>query len=384
MKIVHSFLILLLIVIASIWVYKDINKTRSDAILEASKNLELTRDIRIAQLTSDVKTMYSEIRFWADNKLLQEDILEAFSAWYELSYAPKVVAKQLYITDNPLHPNYTADYYNANDGSRYSKVHEKLHKLLKGLTQRRGYYDVFLITNTGDVIYTVYKEADFATNLVSGRYKDSGLAKGFREVIDNTNLNHVSLFDFSPYEPSNNKPASFIQTSVIDSNNKTIGVLAFQLPVEPIYKILNNRSGLSQSTEILAVGSDYKQRNAVVNVSKAVKKGESNLVKSSAITRALAGKDGVEQLEDYKGLTTISAYAPFQFSQNILGRTAKNNWAIVVKQDLEEILEPVNKILKKKYMWLAGLTLLSLLLAFLITNRKIDVSITEDEEVSVR
>ena len=384
MKIMHSLLVLSLLVIASIWVYKDIQQVRNDAVLKASKNLELTRDIRIAQLTSDVKTMYSEIRFWADNKLLQEDVLEAFDSWYELSYAPKVVAKQLYVTDNPLYPNYTADYYNANDGSRYSEVHEKLHKLLKGLTKRRGYYDVFLVANNGDVIYSVYKEADFATNLVSGRFKESGLAKGFREVIDNTNLNHVSLFDFSPYEPSNNNPASFIQTSVIDSNNKTIGVLAFQLPVEPIYKILNNRSGLSQSTEILAVGSDYKQRNAVVNVSKAVKKSESIAFKSSAITQALAGNNGVEQLEDYKGLITISAYAPFQFSQNILGRTAKNIWAIVVKQNLQEILEPANQSLKKKYMWLTGLTLLSLLLAFLITNRKIDVSITEDEEVSVR
>ena len=121
-----------------------------------------------------------------------------------LSENPKTTARQLYITDNPLYPNYTADYFNAKDGSLYSEMHEKMHHLIRGLTKSRGYYDVFLIANNGDIVYTVYKEDDYATNLLTGKYKDTSLAQGFREVQQNTNLNHVALYDFIPYEPSNN------------------------------------------------------------------------------------------------------------------------------------------------------------------------------------
>lgn len=350
-----------------------IEQVRSEAITDASERLKLTRDIRIAQLNSEVKTIYSEIRFWADSKILRQGMEQMLIAWDELGYDPKAQARRLYITDNPLYPNYTADFYKADDGSSYSDNHEKLHHLLKGLTQRRGYYDVFLIANNGDVIYTVYKEDDYATNLFKGKYKDTTLAQGFREVQDDTDLNHVSLFDFTPYAPSNFSSSSFIQAAIFDQNNKTLGILAFQLPVEPIDAVIRNVSGKSGLTEILAVGSDHLLRN---RVDKVIIKEQ---LQSVAIDKALKGESGVEPLVDYKGNTTISAYAPFDFSQNILGNTQRNTWAIVVKQDLAEILDPVEKAIKKWLSLLAGLAFLSLILAWLLAARsKEDLSTTEE------
>lgn len=38
-----------------------------------------------------------------------------------------------------------------------------------------GYYDTFLITPDGDIVYTMAKEADYGTNLMDGEYKDSNL-----------------------------------------------------------------------------------------------------------------------------------------------------------------------------------------------------------------
>ncbi len=375
MRNIHFLIIPLLLLISSYFIYQDIQQTKKEALSKVSKKLELTRDIRIAQLNNDVKTMYSEIRFWAENDTLRHDLERIFTAWYELSFAPKVRARQLYIEDNPYYPNYTADYYNAKDGSSYSEIHEKLHELLKGLTRERGYYDVFLISINGDVIYSVFKEDEYATNLLLGKYKETSLAHGFREVMDNTNLNHVSLFDFTPYPPSNNKPASFIQTSVVNDDNKTIGVLAFQLPLEPINKILNARSGLADGIEVLAIDEDHLARNSIDTIT------INNKFESTAINKALMGEEGVSQSKDYRGVQSVIAYAPFQFSQNILGGTATNTWAIIVKQDVESILKPANQALKIKYMWLAGLAFISLLLTWLITNRKEDLSITEEERL---
>ena len=379
MKIFHILFILMLTALVFWGTQQQMEKARQEAIIEASERLKLTRDIRIAQLNSELKTIYSEIRFWADSKVLTKGMQKMLVAWHELSADPKARARQLYIMDNPLSPNYAADYNKANDGSLYSENHEILHYLLKGLTKRRGYYDVFLIANNGDIIYTVFKEDDFATNLLHGKYKDTTLAQGFREVQDDTDLNHVSLFDYIAYAPSNNVPSSFILTSVIDENNKTLGVLAFQLPVEPINAIISNISTRLGLIEVLAVGEDHLLRN---RVNKVVVKTQ---IKTEAIDKALRGESGVEQLIDNKGKLTLTAYAPFEFSQNILGKTKKNMWAILVKKDMVEILTPVDNKIKKWLSILAGLTFLSLLLAWLFVVRsKQDLRVTDKDSQVTR
>jgi len=373
MKVFHLFFIVALLALTFFGLQYRIEQVRQEAISEASERLELTRDIRIAQLNSELKTIYSEIRFWADSKLLIDGMEEILIGWNDLSVNPKAKARQLYITENPLHPNYTADFYKADDGSIYSENHEKLHRLLKGLTQQRGYYDVFLIANNGDIVYTVYKEDDYATNLLTGKYKDTTLAKGFREVIDNTNLNHVSLFDFIPYAPSNNASSSFIQASIIDRNNKPQGMLAFQLPTESIDAILSNVSGRGGLTEIFAVGSDHLLRNRIDNV--VIKEK----LQSEAIDKTLNGESGVDQLTDYKGVATLTAYAPFHFSQDVLGETDKNTWAIIVKQEIDEILGPVEREMKKWLILLAGLAILSLIMAWVLSIKsKEDLRTTEE------
>ena len=373
MKLFHLIFVALIIIATIFGAQKIIKNIKQDAVQQASENLQLIRDIRIAQLESEVKTIYSEIRFWAESKPVEEGMSQILNAWYELSLNPKVDAKRLYITENPLHPNYTADYLNAGDDSLYSYFHEKMQTLLRGLTKYRGYYDVFLIANDGDIVYTVYKEDDYATNLLTGKYKETTLAQGFREVQDNTNLNHVSLLDFIPYAPSNNVASSFIQTSIIDSNNKTQGVLAFQLPSEPIDKILKGIDSKYKKINIMAVGPDYLMRN---RINKRVITEKFN---SNAVDKALMGESGSEQVLNDKGINEMVTYAPFNFSLNILGATNKNTWAIIVKQDMAEIMKPVEDNIKKWLSLLAGLALFSLLFAWLLTRGKEDLSITEEE-----
>jgi len=374
MKIFHFLFAAILLVVLFFSGQKVISDLRQDAIDQASGNLKLTRDIRIAQLNSEIKTMYSEIRFWAESKPIKEGMAQLLNSWNELSIDPKSTARQLYITDNPLFPNYTADYFNANDGSLYSANHEKMHKLIRGLTKSRGYYDVFLIANNGDIVYTVYKEDDYATNLLTGKYKDTTLAQGFREVQENTNLNHVALYDFVPYAPSNNEAASFILSSIVDENNKTQGVLGFQLPRESLDKILKNIITEDQKITIMAVGSDHLLRNRIEN--ELIKEPQ----KSNAITKALKGNTGLEKITGNDKKSYLTAYAPFDFSMNILGDTNKNTWAIIVKQEINEILNPVNKHIKKWLSLLLGLALLSLILSWLLTRGKEDLAITEEEE----
>ncbi len=373
MKRFHFLMLLLIVAIFAVSAYYKQQSMMHEATHRAEKTLQMTLQMRASQLHNLLQTIRSEIRFWAESRQLQEDMQSLVTAWDALAtLSPDgnaaTLARQLYITDNPYYPNYLRDYSKAPDGSAYSEYHEKVHALLKGLTDQRGYYDVFLFNQQGDVIYTVYKEDDYGRNFLHGKYKNSSLAKGVREVLEHTNLNHVALQDFIPYAPSNNAPASFIETILTDKQNQTLGVLAFQLPIKPIDKIMHNVSGLGKDVELLLVGQDHTLRNnSVLNKNM---KALSVRLKSQVIDNALSGKRGILRSKDYRGVETLAAYEPFDFSGSY--------WALVAKQDVDAIYTPVKKAFKRWLLTMAGLTVLSLFLAWLLTRRKDDVSTTEN------
>ena len=78
--------------------------------------------------------------------------------------------------------------------------------------ERRGYYDLFLIDDTGVVSYSVTKEADYQSNLVSGPYSDSGLAQLYRQVME---TGEYTFSDFQPYAPSGGALAAFVGAPVV-------------------------------------------------------------------------------------------------------------------------------------------------------------------------
>ncbi len=373
MRLFHGFMLLLIAAVFAASVYYKHQSLYKEATRRAEKTLQMTLTMRSSQLQSLLQTMRSEIRFWAESEQLREGMQAMVTAWDQLAKRSPdgkaaTLARQLYITDNPYYPNYLRDYEKAPDGSAYSDIHEKMHRLLSGLTDQRGYYDVFLFNQAGDAIYTVYKEDDFATNFMHGKYKHTSLAKGVREVLEHTNLNHVALQDFIPYAPSHDTPASFIETIVTDKQNRTLGVLAFQLPLDPIDNIMRDVSGLGKGIELLLVGQDHTLRNHSV-LNKTLK-ALSITLNSQAIEAGLGGKRGMLRAKDYRNIETLSVYAPLNFSGN--------QWALIAKQDMDAIYAPVDKIFKRDVMIMTALIILSLFLAWLLTRRKDDTRTTED------
>ncbi|WP_068311037.1 methyl-accepting chemotaxis protein [Polycladidibacter hongkongensis] len=144
---------------------------------------------------------------------------------------------------------------NAQSGVKgYAYVHEQFDDWFQEVREASGYYDIFLINKAGDVVYSATKESDFATNLISGPWKSSGLAKAFSMAMDD-GTHKVQLVDFEAYAPSNGEPASFIATPIIRYGD-TMGVLALQMPAGKISKLLSENIGLSELGDTVLFGSD--------------------------------------------------------------------------------------------------------------------------------
>ncbi|MCK9296535.1 MAG: hypothetical protein M0P70_15800 [Desulfobulbaceae bacterium] len=47
----------------------------------------------------------------------------------------------------------------------------------------QGFEDLLLISQKGDVVYSVKRHSDFGANLTTGQYKDTGLSQAFSKAI---------------------------------------------------------------------------------------------------------------------------------------------------------------------------------------------------------
>ena len=170
--------------------------------------------------------------------------------------------RDLYITKNPFPAGKKLEYFDAKDGSNYSTLHARLHPFFKQYLEQYGYYDIFLVDGeTGDVLYSVYKELDFGSNLVSGTYNTTNIARLFKDINSSSSAdNKAKLVDFQPYAPSNGDPAAFIASAVYDGSQK-IGAVIFQMPINKIDAVMQERSGLGETGETYLVGADKLMRS---------------------------------------------------------------------------------------------------------------------------
>ncbi len=300
--------------------------------LQVNDRLQAVLASRKSELGNYLTSIQEDLQLVAENSNTLS-ALNAFSAgWKALGDAAEADLQRLYIEDN-RHPIGEKDkLYDALDGSEYSRMHAIYHPWFHNLQQKRGYYDVFLINAEGDLVYSVFKELDYATNLNTGKWKSSDLGKAFREAIKQERGDAV-FFDFKPYAPSNGAAASFISQPIFDETRTVVGVLVYQMPIERIDGIMQKSEGMGESGESYIVGTDHLMRSNSRFSEESTILDPNMRVTGVTVDGALRGRSGIEVVEDYRGIDVVSAYAPLEY----LG----TKWAILAEMDVSEMREPV-------------------------------------------
>ena len=213
----------------------------------------------------------------------------------------------------------------AQSGGAYSDEHAAIHPGIRSFLMARGYYDIFFINPAGDVVYSVYKEADFATNVVDGAYAQSGLGDVFRAAKTLENGKYA-YSDFQPYAPSAGAPAAFVAEPVRDSTGNLLGVVVVQVPSNRI------ETALISDTDEAGVAS-YAVNEAGIAISNSPKvEGQQALIAEVDLSHARAGETDWEAI-GLQGAPAILAAAQADFFD------AK--WWIVVEKKSEVALAPI-------------------------------------------
>jgi len=294
-----------------------------------------------------------------------------------------------FISHNP-HPLGSKDaLIDIANGSDYAQVHARNHPSIRNFLNTFGYYDIFIADAKGNVVYSVFKELDFATNLNTGPYANTGIGEVFKASLS-LPLGETFLSDFDSYLPSYNNPASFIGSPIYE-NGSVIGVLIFQMPIDQLNALLTHdqewsQSGFGESGETYLVGGNktlrtekrrlletpqvYYERLRATNNSQAevIEKKQTGMalhaIDNASVSDALLGNSGVTVVTNLLNENVYSSYAPI--------RIGSMTWIVLSEITEKEAFSAISalseKVISYSFLVLIVLGLASLAIAWAITK----------------
>ena len=276
---------------------------------------------------------------------------------------------------------------------RYGETHARYHPIFRRNLHELGSYDLFLIdAASGDIVYSVGKEVDFATNLLTGPYANTHLGTLFRKVRETSDVEAVHLADFEPYAPSLYKPAIFMAAPIVEAG-RTIGVLVMQVPTRRLDDIVTGGdhgqpAGLGGTGHIYLVGHDFKMRSQVRFLKEAMENDKETFlahlrasgaapamvqaidrhetavlqleVHHEAVEQVLRGIQGEVLYTDYRGRPVLSSFTPLAIPEV--------QWALIAEIRAAEAFAPIDSFARQGLGWGLGLLVLAAAFAWYFTR----------------
>ncbi len=305
----------------------------SSAIEQQSyEKLEAVADGRRNQIESYLGNIETDLKLISADTNTLRAVDEFSSSWRLLGGNQLDELQSRYIKNNP-HPNGKKHLLDTASVDHYDDVHSKYHTNFRNKILEEGYYDLFLIDTDGNIIYSVFKELDYATNLKNGEWRDSDLGVIFRDITSAKDANKIVLKDYRPYGPSADAPAAFIGKAVV-RNGQAIGALVLQMPSDTIAKIMGNTTGLGASGETVLLRKD----GYLISDSQKIDGDDTLKVKmSSDMVKAATGETILTgDMTGYRDLTSSTAMVRVNFRGS--------DWVIAALIDRGEALAGVTSM----------------------------------------
>ena len=216
---------------------------------------------------------------------------------------------------------------------------------LTNFKENYDFYDIFLISADGFIFYSVAKEADYQTNIITGEYKDTNLGSLVREVKESKSFEFV---DFAHYAPTGGKPAGFFAIPLLNEKNEIEMIVVAQASQAQIQDIMSETTGLGNTGETFIVGQDQTRRTetrflADLGVESTILDPKFK-VDTVASRSALAGESSQGTFTDYRGLQVMAVWSPVEITESSTSRADAQTWGLIAKIDVSESLAPVNQL----------------------------------------
>ncbi|WP_322990104.1 methyl-accepting chemotaxis protein, partial [Hoeflea sp.] len=304
--------------VASLQIASGALSAKTDEILVA------IADGRRNQVQTYLASVEQDLLATSQNNLLRI-ALEGFKFdWGFLGDGVTEKLQKRYITDNP-HPAGERQKLDTAAVSSYDQTHEWYHPQFRDMVESRGWEDLYIVDTNGNIIYSVNKNADFATNLKSGPLKDAGPGKVFAGIVEANQPDKTVFADYAPYAAAESGSAAFMGHA-LKSDAGIVGVVMIRMPTGKVAEIMANTTGLGETGETVLLNA------AGVMVIDSAKTPESDVLVAEVAPDMVAGINGTEVIsgtfDGYRDIHADIALAQIDFEGA--------NWVVAAVQDSAE------------------------------------------------
>ncbi|WP_090350050.1 adenylate/guanylate cyclase domain-containing protein [Mycobacterium bohemicum] len=278
----------------------------------------------------------------------------------------------------------------AGDGSAWSAANSRFDFYMRGIVTRFDYQDALLLDMQGNVVYSVMKGPDFATNILTGPYRETKLREAYQKALASNDVEFVWITDFQPYQPQGDLPTAWV-VSPVGMNGKVDGVMALPVPIAKINRIMTanghwEAAGMGAATETYLAGPDNLMRSDSREflqdpkayrrdaidagtppdvVDRAIRLGTTVLVQpvaTAGLRAAQRGESGVISATDYMGNRELEAYAPLNIANSDL------HWSVLATRDNSDAFARLGRFSKGLVLAVTGMVFVICIVSMLIAQ----------------
>ena len=182
------------------------------------------------------------------------------------------------------------------DSYTWLKIEDERGRDLRNFQAVYGYADILLMDCEGNIFFSVFRNDALGTNLFSGKYSDSLLARTAGKVLK---TGRSGLSDFEVYGPLDNQVVGFAVHPMLDDEGNKIGLLAIGTSAGQIDAVMKELSDSDKkSAEVYLVGIDLKMRsNSILSKEKTILKKRVDTAQTRDWRKRMAQKEGTDSLK---------------------------------------------------------------------------------------
>ncbi len=128
---------------------------------------------------------------------------------------------------------------------------------LKRFTKAHGYWDILLIDVEGNILFTIEQEEDLGTNLFERDH--AGMAATSHKALEQGAPVFSDLHQH--HQQDEVDIVGFLARAMVDATGKKLGVIALQINMNEINRIMQESAGLGETGETYLIGTDLRMRS---------------------------------------------------------------------------------------------------------------------------
>lgn len=237
----------------------------------------------------------------------------------------------------------------------YETIKDELNKALKTYQPVYAFINIMLVNAEGRIVYVLNPSS--APELLGHSLPDLW-GKSFNDKKDEIQFSDIFSDKFEA-----NTLSMFAAAPVLSFEKQYIGTAVFEIDMAPIYKLIQDTTGLGVTGETLIARKEADgalflnplRHDPNAALQRKVVFGEKRAL---MVQQALSGKDGFGVSVDYRGKKVIAAwrYLPSQ------------DWGMVAKIDVSEAFEPVAALRDFVIILVVSVLLIDLFLSVVVSK----------------